>query len=87
MLYGIPSKDAKVELPVIDCILRQISVCGYTGNEKAWDQLIELVSEGKISLKEMITKTLPLSEFSAAVDLVENGGPSVIKVVMHPWEV
>lgn len=86
MLYGIPSSDAKVELPVIDCILRQITVCGYTGNEKAWDQLIAFVSEGKISLKEMVTKTLPLSEFREGVELVENGGPSVIKVVLHPWE-
>ena len=86
VLYGIPAKDAQVELPVIDCILRQITVCGYTGNELAWDRLIELVSEGKIRLKEMVTKTLPLSKFSEAVDIVENGGPSVIKVVLHPWE-
>ncbi len=86
MLYGIPSNDAKVELPVIDCILRQITVCGYTGNEKAWDALIDLVSNGKISLKEMISATLPLSQFAKAVDIVENGGPSIIKVVLHPWE-
>ncbi len=86
MLYGIPAKDAVVELPVLDCILRQITVCGYTGNEKAWDSLIELVSEGKISLKEMVTKTLPLSKISEAVDLLENGGNSIIKVVLHPWE-
>lgn len=86
MLYGIPSKDAVVELPVVDCILRQITVCGYTGNEKAWDQLIELVSLGKISLKEMVSKTLPLSKFGEAVDLIENGSRSNIKVVLHPWE-
>ena len=86
MLYGIPSKDAVVELPVLDCILRQISVCGYTGNQTAWDQLIEFVSEGKISLKEMVTKVLPLSKFEEAVDLVEHGGNSIIKVVLHPWE-
>ena len=86
MLYGIPSKDAVVELPVLDCILRQISVCGYTGNQAAWDQLIEFVSEGKISLKEMVTKVLPLSKFEEAVDLVEHGGNSIIKVVLHPWE-
>ena len=86
MLYGITAKDAVVELPVVDCILRQITVCGYTGNEKAWDQLIDLVSEGKISLKEMVTKTLPLSKFREGVDLLENGGPSIVKVVLHPWE-
>ncbi len=86
MLYGIPSKDAAIELPVVDCILRQITVCGYTGNEKAWDKLIEFVSEGKISLKEMVTKTLPLSKFREAVDLLESGDASIVKVVLHPWE-
>ena len=86
LLYGIPAKDAVVELPVVDCILRQITVCGYTGNEKAWDELIQFVSEGKISLKEMVTKTLPLSKICDAVDFLENGGPSIIKVVLHPWE-
>ena len=86
MLYGIPSSDARAELPVIDCILRQITVCGYTGNETAWDKLIELVSEGRISLKEMVTKTLPLSQFRRAVDLLESGDSSIIKVVLHPWE-
>ena len=86
MLYGITAKDAQVELPVVDCILRQITVVGYTGNELAWDQLIDLVSEGKINLKKMVTKVMPLSQFREAVDLLENGGPSIIKVVLHPWE-
>ena len=86
MLYGIPSNDTKVELPVVDCILRQITVVGYTGNEKAWDTLIGLVSEGKISLKEMVSQTFPLSQFAKAVDTVENDRLSVIKVVLHPWE-
>jgi threonine dehydrogenase-like Zn-dependent dehydrogenase len=86
MLYGITAKDAQVELPVVDCILRQITVVGYTGNELAWDRLIDLVSEGKINLKKMVTKVLPLSKFRDAVDLLENGGPSIIKVVLHPWE-
>lgn len=86
MLYGITAKDAQVELPVVDCILRQITVVGYTGNELAWDRLIDLVSEGKINLKKMVTKVLPLSQFREAVELLENGGPSIIKVVLHPWE-
>lgn len=86
MLYGIPSKDAQIELPVTECILRQINVCGYTGNELAWDKLISLVSEGKIKLKDMVTKVMPLSKFKEAVDLLENGGPSIIKIVLHPWD-
>lgn len=86
MLYGIPSKNAQIELPVTECILRQINVCGYTGNELAWDKLISLVSEGKIKLKDMVTKVMPLSKFKEAVDLLENGGPGIIKIVLHPWD-
>lgn len=86
MLYGITAKDDVVELPVLDCILRQITVCGYTGNQKTWDALIELVSQGKISLKEMVSKTLPLSKYREAVALVEGGERGIIKVVLHPWE-
>lgn len=86
MLYGIPSQNAVAELPVLDCILRQITVCGYTGNEKAWDQLIGLVSEGKIDVKAMVSRTLPLSQIREAVALLESGDKSVIKIALHPWE-
>ena len=86
MLYGIPAKDAAAELPVLDCILRQITVCGYTGNEKTWDQLIDLVSEGKIRVKDLVSKTMPLSQIREAVALLESGDKSIIKITLHPWE-
>lgn len=86
MLYGIPAKGTVAELPVQDCILRGITVSGYTGNEKTWDQLIDLVSEGKINVKDMVTKTLPLSQIREAVELLESGDKSIIKIALHPWE-
>lgn len=86
VLYGIPASDVQVNLPVTDCIMRQITVCGYTGNEKTWDQLIELVSMGKIELKKMVTAILPLSQFSKGIEMLDSHDHPIIKVVMHPWE-
>lgn len=86
MLYGIPAKDAVAALPVLDCILRQITVCGYTGNEKTWDRLIQLASEGKIKVRDMVSKTMPLSKIRDAVALLESGDKSIIKIALHPWE-
>ncbi len=69
-LYGIPDTSLTVNLPVIECILRQIRVCGYTGNEWGWDPLIKLVDRGAISLKKMISKTLPLSRMARSGGIV-----------------
>ena len=86
ILYGIPDKDETVTLPVTECILRQISITGYTGNEKCWDPLIRLVSEGKINVREMVSAQFPLSRFQDALDLLLSKRSDIIKVVLHPWE-
>ena len=86
MLYGIPDKEAVIPLPVTECILRQITVCGYTGNEWAWDPLIALVDRGVIAVKEMVSAVMPLSQTMEAVKLLERRDPHIIKVVLHPWE-
>ncbi len=86
ILYGIPGKDEKIELPVLDCILRQITVTGYTGNEKCWDPMIKLISEEKIVIKDLVSATFPLSRFADALALLRSGRSDVIKTVLHPWE-
>ena len=57
----------------------------YKNNKLIYRHLIFKL-KSKISLKQMVTKVLPLSKFREAVDLVEHGGTSIIKVVLHPWE-
>ncbi len=86
VLYGIPSQDAQIQFPVIDMILRQITVCGYTGNEFAWDTLISLVDRGQFNVKDMVSYSFPLSKFADALDLMEHKPADLIKVVLHPWE-
>ena len=84
ILYGLPDKNDKIELPVFDVILNQISLCGYTGNSRAWEELILKVKQGEFNLKDMITKRLPLSETKKAMETLDNKPAEMIKIVLKP---
>ena len=86
ILYGIPSDNEKIQFPVTEMILRQITVCGYTGNEFGWDSLIRLTAENKINLRDMVSYTYPLKDFGKALELMKNKPQDLIKVVLHPWD-
>ena len=86
ILYGIPSCDSDISFPVTEMILRQITVCGYTGNEFGWDMLISLVEQGKINISDMISEVFPLSKFDEALALLCDRPKELIKIVMHPWD-
>ena len=86
LLYGIPDRSAAIPFPVTDIILKQITVCGYTGNEFAWDPLITLVGRGGINVRDMVSYHFPLGEFHKALSLLHNKPADLIKVVLHPWD-
>lgn len=48
------------------------------------DKLIDLVSEGKVILDDIITHTLPLSEASKGYDIFDKKEDSCVKVVLKP---
>lgn len=86
ILYGIPDKNAVIPMPVTDMILRQITLCGYTGNEFGWDALISAVAKGNFNLRDMVSVRMPLRNFADALELMAKRPPELIKVVLHPWE-
>lgn len=86
ILYGIPDEHLKVSIPISEVILRQITLCGYTGNEFAWKPLIAAVSKGSFNLKDMVSQTFPLRDFDKALSLLKNKPKDLIKVVLHPWD-
>jgi len=84
ILYGLPDKDLKINLPVFDAILNQISLCGYTGNSKAWEEVIKYAAQGKLNLKDMVTMVLPLSETQKAMETLDEKPKDMIKIVLKP---
>ena len=84
LLYGLPDSNEKIELPVFDVILNQISLCGYTGNSKAWEELIKRVKQGEFNLKDMVTTVLSLSETEKAIKILDDKPAEMIKIVLKP---
>ncbi len=87
LLYGLPADSAQIQFPVKEIIMNQVTVIGVTNNELAWDPMIEMVSAGKINVKDMITHRFPLNRLEEAVDLVMERPDSLIKAVVHPWDI
>jgi threonine dehydrogenase-like Zn-dependent dehydrogenase len=46
--------------------------------------VIEFAKQGKLNLKDMITKVLPLSEIGKAVEILEDKPKDMIKIVFNP---
>ena len=71
-------------MPVFDVILNQISLCGYTGNSRAWEEVIKYAAQGKLNLKDMVTMVLPLSETQKAMETLDEKPKDMIKIVLKP---
>jgi threonine dehydrogenase-like Zn-dependent dehydrogenase len=86
ILYGIPPEERRIPMPVINIITSQLEVYGTVGNPHVWEPLLQLVSKGRINLKDMVSGVLPLSRITEAFGMLQNKEDKPIKMVVHPWD-
>lgn len=58
---------------------------GQAPAQKHIDKLLGYVKEGKVTLDDIITHRLPLTEISHAYDIFKNKEDGCVKVVLDPW--
>ncbi len=64
-------------------IVKSLQLIGHTGYTPiAWHNVMRMISAGIIDIKQMITHTLPLSEFEEGVRLMK--AREAVKVIFHP---
>ncbi len=74
----------KVELDTYDLIVKEVDVLGeITHVWSSWRRAIKLVSEGKVKLKPLISRLLPLSRWREGFRLADSGG-EVLRVALYP---
>jgi threonine dehydrogenase-like Zn-dependent dehydrogenase len=78
-LYAAP-----VEFPAQELSMHGIRLSMGLGDLTYGERLMSLVASGRVSLKEMATRTFPISEARAAYDLFENHKDECIKVLIEP---
>jgi L-iditol 2-dehydrogenase len=72
-----------VSLPIDLIFAKQLTLAGsicYT--EATWERMMQILAGGKIRLGDMISDTLPLSEWRTAFELCRSG--EALKVLMYP---
>jgi len=84
VFFAVPGPDKQVILPINDFWTREIRILtSYYCGPPDIAQAIALIESGTITVEEMITHTLPLSDISKGFQLVMEGKVS-IKVIIKP---
>ncbi len=86
MFYGLSDGEMNVPLPVREIILRQLTLMGGFNNELAWDPLIALIAEGRITIRDFVTGHCTLETVPDAIEELRARPDHLIKTVIHPWE-
>jgi D-arabinitol dehydrogenase (NADP+) len=84
LLFGVSPQESTSEIEPFQIFRKGISLHGsYTSLRNSY-QALELLSTGRIRVDDLISHTLPLSEFERGVALLEQGAEKVMKVMMVP---
>jgi len=73
----------EIQFPIDRIFYKQLSMSGsvcYTSN--TWDRMMKIYATGEVSLKEMISIKLPISDWKTAFDLCTT--KKALKVLMYP---
>lgn len=82
VFFSIPDKE--VPIPVVDFWRNEISiVSSYGAGPDDLEESLELISNGKINVKELITHNLKLEDIQQGFQLAEKGGET-LKVIIYP---
>ena len=82
LFFSIPEKD--VPIPVVDFWRNEISVVStYGAGPDDLKESLELIKNGKINVKDLITHKLKLEDTQQGFKLAEKGGET-LKVIINP---
>jgi len=80
---SLPTVD-EMPIPYKTMVMNQITVYGSRANPNASEKVLELLGQGKINVKDLITHVFPIEEFSKAMDTFVNRLDGAMKVVVNP---
>lgn len=83
-LFGIPKAGAEEKLPFRRIVLDEIGIFGSRANPNVSARVISLMASGRLVVRDLITHTFPLEQFSAAFDTFASRKDGALKVVVEP---
>ncbi|MDR2369915.1 MAG: zinc-dependent alcohol dehydrogenase family protein [Treponema sp.] len=84
LLFGVPQRDAKLELPAFTIFEKGLFLLSTYTSVRNSIQAVRLLESGKIDVSALVSHQLPLNEFERGIELIEHGLEGVLKVVILP---
>ncbi len=82
LLFGVPSPNAKLNLPLFDIFKKELKLVGSMINPDTHQRAVNLINNGNIKAKELITHVYGLDDLDSAIH--KQMSNDSIKVVIHP---
>lgn len=83
-LLGVPKGDPEESVPFRYITSNEIAIFGSKANPAMSAKVLNMISSGNIKVKDMVTHTFKLDEFSEALETFEQRKGNAIKVVILP---
>jgi L-iditol 2-dehydrogenase len=83
-LVGVPTDKVIEPLPYKYIVHNEIAIFGARANPNVSHKMIPMIAAGQLTVKDLVTHTFPLEQFSKALDVFVNRRDGVIKVVVEP---
>jgi threonine dehydrogenase-like Zn-dependent dehydrogenase len=82
VLYGVPDRDI-ASFPAKDIVLRDLTLYGALPDRTGWQELIDLVADGRLDLHSLITHRFALDQVSEALSTMRDRRDGAIKAILQ----
>ena len=82
MMFGVPSKDAKIELDMNEVYSKEITlVTSYAASDVDTKNALEMINSRQIDVKRLVTHTYPIQDSQKAFDHARTG-ENAMKIII-----
>ena len=82
MMFGVPSKGAKLDLDMSKIYSKEITlVTSYAASDKDTTEALNLIESSQINVKQLITHTYPIVDSQKAFDHARSGD-NAMKIII-----
>jgi L-iditol 2-dehydrogenase len=82
MMFGVPSKGAKIDLDMSKIYSKEITlVTSYAASDNDTKEALRLIESGEIDVKQLVTHTYPITDSQKAFDHARSG-ESAMKIII-----
>jgi 2-desacetyl-2-hydroxyethyl bacteriochlorophyllide A dehydrogenase len=82
--FGVPKRDAVVNLPVFTVFEKGLIILSSYTSVRNSIQAVRLLESGRIDVSKLVSHQLPLEDFAKGVETIEQAAEGALKVVILP---